>query len=141
MKRQPLLATVATRAIKAQSCKTNRCCGSIKAMMCFQTCKKYRDENNLPPKLSRCTHNQIPPKILPFVIDFSPQNQNSQLKLTIIGEESTVTTSNILSHSSVVQLSKATKSSAQKARILLVTPEFRTNDLPLIMISEPGRWP
>ena len=46
---------------------------------------------------------------------------------------------NVLSHSNAELFSKATGSSAPKDKMLPVTPEFRTNDLTLIVISEPGR--
>ena len=37
--------------------------GSLKVIICFQTrIEKYKEENNLPPKLSRYTRNRIPPK-------------------------------------------------------------------------------
>ena len=39
----------------------------------------------------------------------------------------------------MLSFSKAIGNFAQKAKILVVTVEFRTNNLPLIMISEPGR--
>ena len=67
----------------------------------------------------------------------SPQNQTSWFKIAIIGDEN-ITTSIYLAVQTL-SLSKAIGSCAQKAKILVVTVEFRRNNLPLIMISDPGQ--
>ena len=108
--RQPL---VAFRAIKAQQMRE-----SIKVIICFQTrIGKYIEENNLPPKLSRCTrnpefHQKVVPRAIEFATksDFRIQNCNHRRKK----HRNKI---DILSRTNVVQLSKAIRSCAQKAKI------------------------
>ena len=103
--------------------------GSLKVIICFQTrIEKYIEENNLPPKLSRHTRNGIPPKRRSTC-------HGVHHKIAIIGNKN-ITTTSIYLAVQTLSFSKAIGSCAQKAKILVVTVEFRTNILPLIMISE-----
>ena len=128
--RQPLLAI---QAIKAQSCKTTDARINKNDHMFSNTHRKIREENNLPPKLSRCTRNRIPPKSGSMC---HPVHHKIRLRGSKLQSSARKHCNNIsiLSCTNLVQLSKATGSCGQNAKILVVTAEFRMNNLPLIII-------
>ena len=121
--RQPL---VAIRAIKdARIDKSD-----------YQTrIEKYIEKEIASKDIQMYTQSNSTKKVVPLAIefttksDFAIQNCNHRRNKTLQQHQ----------YTNVVQFSKTIGSCAQKAKNLVVTAEFRTNNLPLIMISEPGQ--
>ena len=85
-------------------------------IICVQTRIENYRENNLPPKLSRCAHNQIPWKSLANVSSSSPQNQTSRFKIAIIRKENIATTSIYLAVHALYNSAKPLGACAQKSQ-------------------------
>ena len=113
--------------------------GSLKVIICFQTrIEKYIKRKQLASKVIQIyTQSNFTKKSF-HVPSSSPQNQTSWFKIAIIGDKNIATTSIYLAVQTL-SFSKAIESCAQKAKILVVTVEFRTNNLSLVVISEPGQ--
>ena len=112
---------------------------SIKEIMFSNTNRKIHRRKQLASKVIQVHTQSNSTKKSFHAPSSSPQNQTSRFKIAIIGEKKHCNNINILSRTNVVQFSKAIGSCAQKAKILVVTAEFRTNNLPFIMILEPGQ--
>ena len=119
--RQPLLAT---RAIKAQSCRTTDA-RIDKSDHIFPSTHKNRVKKTTCLQSYADVHAiEFNQKVVPSVTnsitksDFAAQIYNHRLR------NHCNDINNILSRTNVVQLSKATGSCAQKAKILAVTAEF-----------------
>ena len=92
--------------------------GSIKEIICFQTRQeKYREENSLPPKLSRGTRNRIPTKSRSICHRFTTKSEFAAQ--TYNNWRRKHCNIDILSRKNVVQLNQTAGSCAQKAKILI----------------------
>ena len=113
-----LLQTI--RVIKAQSCKTTDARINKNDDMFSNAYRKIQRGQQLASKVIQMYTQSNSTEKSFHVSSSSPQNQTSRFKIAnIIGEEKIATTSNILSCTNVVQLSKAIVSCVQKPRFLL----------------------
>ena len=106
--------------------------------MLLNTNRKIHRRKQLASKVIQIYRQSDSTKKSFHVPSGSPQNQTSWFKIAIIGDKN-ITKTSIYLAVQTVSFSKAIGSCAPKTKILVMTVEFRTNNLSLIMISEPGQ--